>query len=47
MRSRRIQTTIGAIEVDTGLDFSGLRLRDVHNSLETTHRINDISGLVI
>lgn len=38
MRSRRIQTTVAAIEAETGLDFARLRPFDAHGSLEATRR---------
>jgi endonuclease G len=50
MRSRRIQTTIEAIETETGLDFSAVRAFDAHGSLESTRQtrwINDIKDVVI
>lgn len=45
MRSRHIQTTITAIEEQTGLDFSVLRPFDAHGSLETTRRTRWINSL--
>lgn len=36
LRSRKIQTTIAAVEEATGLDFSALRTVDAHGSLEST-----------
>jgi endonuclease G, mitochondrial len=50
MRSRRIQTTIAAIETETGLDFSAARPFDAQGSLESTRQtrwINDINDVVI
>ncbi|WP_234704955.1 DNA/RNA non-specific endonuclease [Sinorhizobium meliloti] len=43
MRRRRIQTTIAAIESETGLDFSVLRPFDAEGSLEATRRTRWIS----
>jgi len=45
MRSRKIQTTISAIEDETGLDFSGLRRYDAHGSLESTLQTRWINSL--
>jgi endonuclease G len=48
MRSRKIQTTIAAVEELTGLDFGGLKKFDAHGSLESTrqtrwfNRLDDI-----
>ncbi len=50
LRSRRIQTTIAAIEHETGLDFSVLRPFDAQGTLEATRQtrwINDINDVVI
>ena len=50
MRSRRIQTTIAAIETETGLDFSAARPFDAQGSLKSTRQtrwINDINDVVI
>lgn len=50
MRSRKIQTTIEAIEAETGLDFSLLHPFDAHGSLESTRQtrwINDIGDVII
>ncbi|MGK6320881.1 DNA/RNA non-specific endonuclease [Sphingomonas sp. DT-204] len=38
MRSRKIQTTIAAVEEVTGLDFGDLKTFDAHGSLESTRR---------
>ncbi len=38
IRSRKIQTTIAAVEEVTGLDFGQLRKFDAHGSLEATRR---------
>lgn len=38
LRSRKIQTTIAAVEEESGLDFSMLRDVDAHGSLESTRR---------
>lgn len=45
MRSRRIQTTVAAIEEQTGLDFSMLRPFDAHGSLESTRQTRWINSL--
>lgn len=45
MRERKIQTTIAAVEEETGLDFSPLRPFDAHGSLESTRRTRWISRL--
>lgn len=45
MRSRRIQTTVAAIEEQTGLDFSGLRPFDAHGNLEATRQTRWINSL--
>jgi endonuclease G len=45
MRSRRIQTTVAAIEEQTGLDFSVLRPFDAHGSLEATRQTRWINSL--
>jgi endonuclease G, mitochondrial len=50
MRSRHIQTTIAAIEEETGLDFSAVRRFDAQGTLEATRQtrwINDINDVVI
>lgn len=50
MRSRKIQTTVEAIEAETGLDFKLLRRFDAHGSLESTRQtrwINDIGDVII
>jgi endonuclease G len=50
MRKRRIQTTIAAVEAETGLDFSAIRPFDAHGSLESTRRtrlISDLDDIVI
>ena len=38
IRSRKIQTTIAAVEEVTGLDFGGLKAFDAHGSLESTRQ---------
>lgn len=38
LRSRKIQTTIAAVEEATGLDFSALHAFDAHGSLESTRQ---------
>jgi endonuclease G len=38
IRSRKIQTTIAAIEGLTGLDFGDLKKVDAHGSLESTRQ---------
>ncbi|MGZ8919811.1 MAG: DNA/RNA non-specific endonuclease [Limisphaerales bacterium] len=45
MRSRRIQTTVAAIEEQTELDFSVLRPFDAHGSLESTRQTRWINTL--
>jgi endonuclease G len=45
MRSRKIQTTIAAVEEQTGLDFSVLRPFDAHGSLEVTRQTRWINSL--
>lgn len=50
MRKRRIQTTIKAIEEETGLDFSAVRPFDAQGTLESTRQtswINDLNDVVI
>ncbi len=50
MRSRQIQTTVAAIESETGLDFSAIRAFDAQGSLEATRRtrwIRDVGDVVI
>lgn len=50
MRKRRIQTTIVAIENETGLDFSAVKDFDAHGSLEATRQtrwINDLGDIII
>jgi endonuclease G len=50
MRSRRIQTTIAAIEAETGLDFSAVRPFDAQGTLEATRRtrwMNSVEDVVI
>jgi len=50
MRKRRIQTTIKAIEEETGLDFLAVRPFDAQGTLESTRRtrwINDLNDIVI
>lgn len=50
MRKLRIQTTVAAIETETGLDFTVLRPFDVQGSLEATRQtrwITDINDVVI
>ncbi|MFG1215253.1 DNA/RNA non-specific endonuclease [Xanthobacter flavus] len=50
MRKRRIQTTIVAIEAETGLDFSTVRPFDAQGTLESTRQtrwISDINDVVI
>jgi endonuclease G, mitochondrial len=44
MRTRRIQTTIAAIEAETGLDFSAVRPFDAQGSLEATRRTRWLRG---
>ena len=45
MRSRKIQTTIAAIEEQTGLNFSALKPFDAHGSLEATRQTRWIHSL--
>jgi endonuclease G, mitochondrial len=45
LRSRKIQTTIEAIEEATGLDFSALHAFDAHGSLESTRQTRWFDGL--
>ena len=45
LRERKIQTTIAAIEEETGLDFSAIRQFDAHGSLESTRRTRWITRL--
>jgi endonuclease G len=45
LRERKIQTTIAAIEEETGLDFSAIRPFDAHGSLESTRRTRWITRL--
>ncbi|MBY5406343.1 DNA/RNA non-specific endonuclease [Rhizobium leguminosarum] len=50
MRKRRIQTTIAAIEAETGLDFSAVRPFDSQGTLESTRQtrwISDINDVII
>lgn len=50
MRKRRIQTTIKAVETETGLNFSAVRRFDAQGTLESTRQtrwINDLSDVVI
>lgn len=50
MRSRHIQTTVAAIQAETGLDFSAVRAIDAQGSLESTRRtrwIRDASEIAI
>ncbi|QXQ07289.1 DNA/RNA non-specific endonuclease [Sphingosinicellaceae bacterium] len=50
MRKRRIQTTIAAIEQETGLDFAAVKPFDAQGTLEATrqtHWISDIGDVVI
>jgi endonuclease G len=50
IRSRKIQTTIKAVEDVTGLDFSVLRQFDAHGSLESTRQtrwFNRLSDILI
>ena len=44
MRSRRIQTTVEAIEQETGLDFSAVRAFDAQGTLEATRRTRFLSA---
>jgi len=45
LRSRKIQTSIAAIEQQTGLDFSVLKPFDAHGSLEATRQTRWINSL--
>jgi endonuclease G, mitochondrial len=45
LRSRKIQTTIEAVEEATGLDFTALRPFDAHGSLESTRQTRWFDGL--
>lgn len=45
LRSRKIQTTIEAVEEATGLDFSALHPFDAHGSLESTRQTRWFDGL--
>ena len=45
MRSRKIQTTVSAIEDQTGLDFAVFRPFDAHGSLEATRQTRWINSL--
>ncbi|UWU12438.1 DNA/RNA non-specific endonuclease [Sinorhizobium medicae] len=50
MRKRRIQTTIAAIEEESGLNFSAVRQFDAQGTLESTRQtrwISDINDVVI
>lgn len=50
LRSRKIQTTIAAVEAQTGLDFGALKSVDAHGSLESTRRtrwFNRLDDIVI
>lgn len=50
MRKRRIQTTVEAVEHETGLDFSAVRPFDAQGTLESTRQtrwISDINDVVI
>ena len=50
IRKRQIQTTIKAIEEETGLDFSVVRPFDAQGTLESTRQtrwINDLNDIVI
>ena len=50
MRKRRIQTTVAAIEAETGLDFSAVRPFDAQGTLESTRQtrwISDINDVLI
>jgi endonuclease G, mitochondrial len=44
LRDNKIQTTIKAIEDETGLDFSAIRRFDAQGSLESTRRTRSITG---
>lgn len=44
MRQRQIQTTIEAVEAESGLDFSALRAFDAHGSLESTRQTRLITS---
>jgi endonuclease G, mitochondrial len=45
MRRRHIQTTIAAIEEETGLDFSQIRRFDAQGSLEATRQVRWINNI--
>jgi endonuclease G len=45
LRANRIQTTVAAIEEETGLDFGAIRAFDAQGSLEATRRTRIISRL--
>jgi endonuclease G, mitochondrial len=45
LRSRKIQTTVKAVEEATGLDFSALHAFDAHGSLESTRQTRWFDGL--
>lgn len=45
LRSRKIQTTIEAVEEATGLDFRALHAFDAHGSLESTRQTRWFDGL--
>jgi len=45
MRTRHIQTTVAAIEAETGLDFSAVRAIDVQGTLESTRQTQWIRDL--
>jgi endonuclease G len=50
IRSRKIQTTIAAVEEQTGLDFGELKRFDAHGSLESTRRtrwFNRLDDIII
>lgn len=50
MRSRHIQTTVAAIQAETGLDFSAVRGIDAQGSLESTRQtrwIRDVDEIAI
>jgi endonuclease G len=50
IRSRKIQTTIAAVEAQTGLDFGDLKRFDAHGSLESTRQtrwFNRLDDIVI
>jgi len=44
LRQRQIQTTIEAVEAESGLDFSALRAFDAHGSLESTRQTRLIAS---